>query len=450
MREQRAHIVTDLGYGDSGKGTVTDYLVRATGSSLVIRHNGGAQAGHRVVTPDGRMHVFSQFGSGSFVPGTRTHLSKFMLVHPIAMLAEEERLRAVGVGDVFERTTIDEEALVITPFQQAANRLREMARGGGRHGSCGLGIGETMQDAISYPTETLRIRDLGKSSVPATLHRLQERKREELAEIVRVLSRTNPLVSKELRVLEDPQAIPATLEWFGDFLHRVRIVSGDYLRFFLDNGDSVVFEGAQGVLLDEWHGFHPYTTWSTTTPANALQLLRENEYEGSVTSLGVVRAYATRHGPGPFVTEDQELTQKLPDSNNGMNEWQRGFRVGWFDLVAIRYALDVVGQIDGLAVTHLDRLASLTGWRVCEEYLCGDTPIKNIQAAADHDLTRQGQLTNLLFRCVPGYRTLNHVDPQQYLQMLEQELGIPVDIVSAGPAAQDKKMLGRLRARVCA
>ncbi|MCP9971471.1 adenylosuccinate synthetase [Actinomadura madurae] len=110
---------------------------------------------------------------------------------------------------------------------------------------------------------------------------------------------------------------------FTAFAERVRIVGGAHLRRLL-RGGTVVFEGAQGVLLDEWHGFHPYTTWSATTFANAETLLAEAG--GTALRLGVLRAYATRHGPGPFVTEDPVLTADLPEPHNGTGRWQGAFR----------------------------------------------------------------------------------------------------------------------------
>jgi adenylosuccinate synthase len=145
-----AILIADLGYGDAGKGSIVDYLTRTTGAHTVVRYNGGAQAAHNVITPDGRHHTFAQFGSGTFVRGTRTHLSRFMMVHPLAMLAEERHLRSLGIPDVFHRVSIDREALVTTPFQQSANRLKEIGRGDGRHGSCGMGVGETMSDWLTH------------------------------------------------------------------------------------------------------------------------------------------------------------------------------------------------------------------------------------------------------------------------------------------------------------
>src|SRR5215210_5965423 len=99
QKTNRAILIADLGYGGAGKGSIVDYLTRTTGAHTVIRYNGGAQAAHNVITPDGRHHTFAQFGSGTFVPGTRTHLSRYMLVDLLALLAEAEHLRAVGVAD---------------------------------------------------------------------------------------------------------------------------------------------------------------------------------------------------------------------------------------------------------------------------------------------------------------------------------------------------------------
>src|SRR3954469_18473147 len=158
---QHAFLTVDLGFGDAGKGSIVDFLTRQHTAHTVVRYNGGAQAAHRVVTagPNSREHVFAQFGSGTLA-GAATHLSRFMLLDPLAMVAEEQHLQALGVPDAFDRTTIDERALVITPFQRAANRLKELARGAGRHGSCGMGIGETMIDYLEHGQRVLFAGDL--------------------------------------------------------------------------------------------------------------------------------------------------------------------------------------------------------------------------------------------------------------------------------------------------
>ena len=123
--DRRAIIVIGLGFGDCGKGTIVDHLTRAPGAHTVVRFNGGPQAGHNVVLPDGRHHTFSQFGSGTFVGGVQTLLSRFMLVEPYALLNEANHLVQSGVPDPLDRLWIDKRCAVITPAHQAANRLRE-------------------------------------------------------------------------------------------------------------------------------------------------------------------------------------------------------------------------------------------------------------------------------------------------------------------------------------
>ena len=159
-QKRQAIILADLGFGDAGKGTLADYLSRQLAVHTIVRYNGGPQAAHNVVTPDGRHHTFAQFGSGMFLPHTRTLLSRFMLVNPLNMLKEERHLSALGVTDALPRTMIDRRALVITPFQRAINRLREVARAADRHGSCGEGIGECMSDALNYRDDVIRVGDL--------------------------------------------------------------------------------------------------------------------------------------------------------------------------------------------------------------------------------------------------------------------------------------------------
>ncbi|MEI6292003.1 MAG: adenylosuccinate synthetase, partial [Chloroflexota bacterium] len=156
----RAFIIVDLGFGDSGKGLLTDFLARQYQAGVVVRYNGGAQAGHNVVLPDGRHHTFSQFGSGSFIPGVRTYLSRRVVIHPGALLVEGTILQEKGLPDVFSRLRMSEEALIITPFHQAANRIKEIVRGADRHGSCGVGVGEAVEDASAHPGDSVQAGDL--------------------------------------------------------------------------------------------------------------------------------------------------------------------------------------------------------------------------------------------------------------------------------------------------
>jgi adenylosuccinate synthase len=411
-------IVVDLGYGDAGKGTVVDWLCSpASGAHAmtVVRFNGGAQAAHNVVTADGRQHAFAQFGSGTFTPGVRTHLSRFMLVDPLALVAEASELAAVGVPDALDRLTVDRDALLTTPFHRAANRAREAARGADRHGSCGLGIGETARYALEFPADAPRVADC---AAPRTLARKLARLRDALT------SELGPLAGPGVAELRDV---------YGAFARRVALVDGGYLRQLLRRGPAV-FEGAQGVLLDEWRGFHPYTTWSTTTFANAETLLADAGH--AATRLGVVRCYLTRHGPGPFPTEDPTL--EIPEPHNRPGSWQGAVRAGHFDAVALRYAVEIAGGVDAVALTHLDTAAAHP-LRLCTSYQAGDERMTRIAPGPERDLVWQEELTRLLLRVRPGYE-----DPAAgWPEVAGQVLGAPVRLVSHGPATADKRVLAR-------
>ena len=450
-RENTAILVADLGYGDAGKGSIIDCLARTRPVHTVIRYNGGAQAAHNVITPDGRHHTFAQFSSGTFIPGVRTHLSRFMLLHPLAMLAEERHLRSLGVADAFARTSIDRGALVITPFQQAANRLKELARGDGRHGSCGMGVGETQSDWLALGADVLFAGDLDdRAAVRRKLRFLQDTKLAQLRSALDGLPRT-PAVLEELRVFQDPELIEATADLYAYLAGQIHLVPGEYLGGLLRQPGTAVFEGAQGVLLDEWWGFYPYNSWSMLTFQNADRLLAENGFGGETIRLGLIRAYATRHGAGPFVSEDARLTAEIWDAHNANNPWQRAFRVGYLDFLALRYSLWVTGGVDGLVVSHLDRLEEIPDWQVCAAYRYpGKDPVvedffeiqdglvREIKISADPtDLARQERLTRFLMEMVPVCSPVER-EQRLYIKRIERDLGLPILLTSSGPTAKDK------------
>jgi adenylosuccinate synthase len=225
---------------------------------------------------------------------------------------------------------------------------------------------------------------------------------------------------------------------FTAFAKRVRIVGDEYLPRLL-RARSVVFEGAQGVLLDEWHGFHPYTTWSTTTFANAETLLSEAGLGcDAAYRLGVLRTYATRHGPGPFVTEDPALTADLPDRHNSTGRWQGTFRVGHLDAVALRYALDVTGRVDGLALTHVDVAEARDDLQLCVAYEA-EPPLA---FPAKGDMDAQAALSERLLTARPVYTRLD--DP---VAAVEDALKTPVVLRSYGPGTGAKRHTPALPAR---
>ena len=422
-------IVVDLGFGDAGKGGVVDHLCRSTDVHTVVRFNGGAQAAHNVVAPDGRHHTFAQFGSGTLVPGVRTHLSRFMLVDPLALATEAAHLRTLGVADPFARLTVDRRALLTTPYHAAANRIRETARGADRHGSCGVGVGETAAYALDHPEDAPTAGDCtGAARLLAVLTRLRDR-------LTADLGLSEPL--------GPPPADCASA--FRAFAARTTLTDDSYLPRLL-HANSLVFEGAQGVLLDEWHGFHPYTTWSTTTFANAETLLAEAGTGSGIAPalrLGVLRSYTTRHGPGPLVTEDPTLASTLPEPHNGHGRWQGAFRLGHFDAVAHRYALAACGGADALALTHLDAPARFRYLSLCETYDLDGDDISTLPAAEPGDLARQAALTTALLRARPGRTRTPGPGARAWTEAVEAALDIPVLLTSHGPRSTDKHLLTR-------
>lgn len=451
MKEnQKVILIADLGYGDAGKGTLTDYLSRELKANTIIRYNGGSQAGHNVVTHDGRQHVFSQFGSGTF-KGTGTHLSRFMLVDPLSMLRENRHLKELGINDALERTTIEGESPVITPFHQASNRLLTL-NSTNRFGSTGRGISEAMADFLNFGKDSLMIADLlDEKTAKKKLQFLRDIQQEKIKDLRADLPKTE-MIDEELKVLDDPEIIDYSLDLYKQFISQTEIVDRNYLKKILCLPGSVIFEGAQGVLLDQKYGFYPYITRGNTTFENAEMLLSENDYQGETVKLGVVRVYATRHGAGPFPTEDEFLSDLLPDTFNFTNPWQGNFRVGYLDLLTLKYAIETTGSLDGLAVTHLDKLKNIPLWKICSSYTSStklenlnlffettDNLIKRIKVNNSTDNLYQQKLGDALRNCTPNYvLSPFQENPFDFVQFIEELIQVPVVVTSSGPTAKDK------------
>ena len=414
--------VVDLGFGDSGKGTWVDFLVRRHSADLVVRFNGGPQAGHNVVLPDGRHHCFAQFGSGSFVPGVRTFLSRWMIVEPYAMLAEERHLQSIGVVDAFSRTFLDSRSLVITPLQQVANRIRERSRGDGAHGTCGVGLGECMRDGLDRPDLCITAADLADAAILRTkLPAALEFKRETLRGL------RGFATADELRVLDDPNWIATAIDAYGQVGQRATILSAADANRLLGETRCVVYEGAQGVLLDERYGFHPHVTWSKTTFTNADLLLMEAEADVNRVRIGVIRSYLTRHGRGPFNTFAPSIQQHLPEPHNAGDGWQGQFRRGPLDLALLRYAIRACGGIDELAVTHLDRLGSVPSMLLDID---GEIESADVLSIPPH---RFFAMDSRIAHSLAG------IDASTFMQQLQHWLDAPVNYASFGPTCADKR-----------
>jgi adenylosuccinate synthase len=428
--------IVDLGFGDAGKGLVTDHLTRSLGARLVVRFNGGAQAGHNVLTPEGRHHTFSQLGSGTFVPGVRTHLSRRFVLHPTAMLEEARVLATKGHADALERTSVDGEAFVVTPFHQAAGRVRELARRE-RHGSCGVGVGEVMRDATGHALEAVRVRDLADPpSLAARLECARERLHADIVE-AGYDSVEGSAAEREWHILRDRAFVAAFIDATRPLLGRITVASDEIVGDAIRRRERVLFEGAQGVLLDEDWGFHPHTTWSRCTFANVDELLGASGIGSPAVRIGVARAYAHRHGPGPLPTESAQLCADLAEPHNLDGPWQGPFRAGWPDLVLARYARRACGHLDALALTHLDVTAARPRWPVCSSYEAGR--VVEWHAIAPADLHAREESTRRLARMQPDYRDLDGADLPHAIC---EAYAAPVVLTSRGPTARHVELVG--------
>lgn len=353
-------------YGDEGKGLMVDFL--SDHLTLVVRYNGGAQAGHNVVMPDGRAHEFQHFGAGCFKAAC-TLLSRFFVVNPILFRQESSALAGT-------RQTVyaDPRAVVTTPFDMMLNCAAETARGVSRHGSCGVGVNETMRRAET--PWALTVADL---SGPRLRDKLEEIAREYV-----------PRRAASLGIPVPAECQLSVLDRFEEdcqfFWQRVFVeLDTSALRV----AEHVVFEGAQGLRLDaEAPGF-PHVTPSRTGLTNIDIMLRDAKIEEPPEVFYVTRAYTTRHGAGPL---DGELSQHPygwtgPEANV-QNPHQGRFRYAQLDADALLGAILTdqvtveIGSRPRLVVTCLDQC----GGAVDPEHIAQQ--VKLPLAFASHGPTR--------------------------------------------------------------
>lgn len=427
----RAMMVVGLGNGDEGKGSMVDHLVRKEGIRQVVRFNGGAQALHHVVDGD-RVHGFSQFGSGTLA-GARTLLSRFMLFEPLAFCREALTLSEIGVPDPYSLVTLSASAPIIPQANILANRILETQRGAGRHGSCGMGIGLTQADVEEHGAEAIYAGDLLRPAVLREKLALVQRRR---LETVRGIDGPE---THGMRAQLATANIDDLVDFYSEFAERIQIVPDESILESIARQDTV-FEGAQGVLLDQEWGFFPHVTRSVTTFQNAETLLMEAGFQGEKVRVGLLRAYATRHGAGPLPTETDDLA--VSPCHNATNPWQGTFRVGWFDAVTARYALKVVGGVDLLGLTNLDRLVDLPDLRAAVSYQPdstfpqGEIPLLPLDLS---DKKPSLHRTDALLQTTPTYKSLTSLPDDtpdacfQYADTIATLIGQKIGMISGRP-----------------
>lgn len=446
----------DLGPGDGGKGGIVHKLSCQHRAHTIIKV-GGAQGSHGVKTKRCDF-AFSQWGCGTF-EGVRTHITPLMVVSPDGLLNESDGLRYCGVTNAFDLLTVDERALVATPYHGTASRLKEVAKGDNPRGTIGTGVGEAFRDSVRHPDEIIRVGDL-RRDLRAELAQIRDRQLEELRKIVFetvFLPDDLAIVEEEMQILEDPGFLDYNVERFRETGRALNIVDPDYMkRDVFDKDGIAIVESSHGILTDSHYGFQPHVSAIRTLPSFTHGMLVDAGFDGEITKVGVHRAYAVRHGAGPMPTADPTMNDDLlPGSCKEENRYQGKIRVGPLDFVLMRYAIDVCGgpeAIDGLAISWFDQISQNGAWKVCDRYSEYDRSYfydsSRIKVFSGDPVMRpdyQGGLCQSLFACKPEVRSIVLPDTmeEQYRlcdRELRDKLGIPVHLVSFGPAEQDKLM----------
>ncbi len=404
-------------WGDEGKGKIVDLLTPHFG--VVARYQGGHNAGHTVYV-DGRKFVLHLIPSGILHPGVTCLIGNGVVVDPHALFAEVDALAGMGIS-VEGRLLVSDKAHLILPYHRELDLLSEARRGERRIGTTSRGIGPAYEDKIGR--RGVRVGDLRDASADGPLVGAV---RENVDGRNRLVGNTD---MKWQDVVADLRSMWTRLE---PFVTDVSL----YLSRALAAGTRVMFEGAQGTLLDIDHGTYPYVTSSNAVAGGACTGLGIGpKVVGAV--LGVTKAYTTRVGEGPLPTElHGEMGQRLRETGQEYGaSTGRPRRCGWYDAVAVRYAVRING-LDALALTKLDVLDGIETLRICTAYQCGDEVLTEMPAD-----------TAQLAMCIPIYESLigwtqptrgvtRYADlpaeARAYIARLEEVSGVPVAVVSTG------------------
>ena len=411
-------IIVGVQWGDEGKGKIIDVLTAE--ADILIRYQGGNNAGHTVIA-DGREFIFHLIPSGLLHRGKVGLIGNGVVIDPAALLEELARLKACGV-DVARAVKVSDQAHVIFPYHKKLDLAEENMRAG-RIGTTGRGIGPCYVDKMARCG--IRIADLCRPEV------LKVKLKQNVEEKNRVL---------KLLYGQAPLAFASMYEEYrryGEQLAPQVVSSVPFLREAMSQGKRLLFEGAQGTMLDLDHGTYPFVTSSNATAGGACTGTGVPPTAiGRV--IGVVKAYTTRVGEGPLPTEfPPALMERVRKRGKEFGATTgRPRRCGWFDAVVARHAVSVNG-CDTVAVTKLDVLDDMETIQICTGYRHGKTVLRDFPSDLD-----------LLGACEPVYESwpgwlddtgeadcFESLPPkaQRYLRRLEQLMGAPICLISAGP-----------------
>jgi len=414
-------VVLGLQWGDEGKGKVVDAL--SDKASGVVRYQGGANAGHTVVV-NGKKYVFHMLPSGA-LRGCRLYIGNGVVVDPEVLLNEIDTLKREGIR---VRLKISPRAHVVFDFHKRLDEAEDARRGKAAVGTTRRGIGPTYADkAARFGIRMIDMLD-----------------NEYFQERLRDLAGMKSLLLKNVYGVNPGFDVEKLARKYLSYSKKLSKYVGDVSKELLNlirSGKMVIFEGAQGTLLDIDHGTYPFVTSSNTISGGACT---GTGIPPTCISeiIGVMKAYTTRVGSGPFPTEIKNDLASLIRARGGEYGATTGRprRIGWLDLVALRYAVRING-VTSLAITKMDVLSGLKKIKVCHEYLVDNKHIDEFPASI-RDLER----------CVPVYKeypgwgennfNIKRIreegiaalprNLESYIEMIEEELGVPVKILSFG------------------
>ena len=416
-------VVVGAQWGDEGKGKIVDWLSER--ADVVVRFQGGHNAGHTLVI-NGEVYKLRLLPSGVVRPGKLSLIGNGVVIDPWALLEEIEGIAEQGVSLTPENLRISETAALILPLHGRLDRSREEARGAGKLGTTGRGIGPAYEDKIAR--RAIRVCDLGDK--PGLESRVGE-----LMLHHNALSRGFGLPEEDggelLALLADvaPRILPyAAPVW--EILHEARAA-----------GRRILFEGAQGAMLDNDHGTYPYVTSSNTV--GGMAAVGAGVGPGAIDYvLGITKAYTTRVGSGPFPTElTDAIGQGLGERGHEFGTVTgRARRCGWFDAVMVRQALKISG-ITGIALTKLDVLDGVDELKVCTGYRLAGETLDRLPASMS------GQAgVEPIYETLEGWSESTRgarswadlpATAVKYIRRIEELIGAPVAMVSTSPERED-------------
>jgi adenylosuccinate synthase len=416
-------VVVGAQWGDEGKGKIVDWLSER--ADIVVRFQGGHNAGHTLVI-DGVTYKLSLMPSGCVRPGKLGVIGNGVVVDPWALVAEIERLRLQGVVINRDNLRIAENATLILPLHSDLDRLREEAAGVGKIGTTGRGIGPAYEDKVGR--RAIRLQDLDNLDTLGP-------------KIDRLLVHHNALRRGLDKPLIDKAALIAEIAAIAPKVLPYKDATWDLLDRERKAGKRILFEGAQGALLDIDHGTYPFVTSSNTIAAQAATGSGMGPRAiGNV--LGIAKAYTTRVGSGPFPTELMDATgERIGERGHEFGTVTgRKRRCGWFDAVLVRQIVKVSG-IDGIALTKLDVLDGFDEIKLCIGYELDGQRLDRLPAGQNSQARVKPvyELFEGWKGTTRGARKYADLPAQavKYVRHIEELIECPVTLLSTSPERDD-------------